>query len=129
MFVNGITFSACYLPLNSTFGVNPNIFTPKEVLFWVLAYLNSHLITYLVRGVLIRSNMVTSGYISQLPIIPFNKMEKMKLSEISKKVLNSEMEIEIAMNKINAIVYENLKLDVSIIEKIDDFAQNLSKRV
>lgn len=125
----GLPFSACYLPENSTFGVNPNIFTPKEDLFWVLAYLNSHLITYLVRGVLIRSNMVTSGYISQLPIIPFNDREKGKLTKISKKVLNSEMEINIAINKINAIVYNNLKLNGSIIEKIDDFALNLSKRV
>ena len=125
----GLPFSACYLPENSTFGVNPNIFTPKEDLFWVLAYLNSHLITYLVRGVLIRSNMVTSGYISQLPIIPFNDKEKDKLTEISKKVLNSEMHINIAINKINAIVYNNLKLNESIIEKIEDFALNLSKRV
>ena len=125
----GLPFSACYLPKNSTFGVNPNIFTPKEDLFWVLAYLNSHLITYLVRGVLIRSNMVTSGYISQLPILPFNEGEKGKLTEISKKVLNSEIEIDLAINKINAIVYGNLKLDGSIIEKIEDFAQNLSKRV
>ncbi len=125
----GLPFSACYLPENSTFGVNPNIFTPKEDLFWVLAYLNSHLITYLVRGVLIRSNMVTSGYISQLPIIPFNDKEKDKLTKISKKVLNSEMEINIAVNKINVIVYNNLKLNESIIEKINDFALNLSKRV
>ena len=125
----GLPFSACYLPENSTFGVNPNIFTPKEDLFWVLAYLNSHLITYLVRGVLIRSNMVTSGYISQLPIIPFNDKEKDKLTKISKKVLNSEMEINIAINKINTIVYNNLKLNESIIEKIEDFAINLSKRV
>ena len=125
----GLPFSACYLPENSTCGVNPNIFTPKEDLFWVLAYLNSHLITYLVRGVLIRSNMVTSGYISQLPIIPFNNKEKDKLTKISKKVLNSEMEINIAINKINTIVYNNLKLNESIIEKIEDFAINLSKRV
>ena len=125
----GLPFNACYLPRNSTFGVNPNIFTPKEDLFWVLAYLNSHLITYLVRGVLIRSNMVTSGYISQLPIIPFNEKEKDKLTRISKNVLNSKIEIGIAVNKINSIIYNNLKLDVRIIEKIEDFAQNLSKRV
>src|SRR5690606_10572498 len=83
----GLTFSACYLPENSAFGVNPNIFTPKEDLFWMLSYLNSHLITYLVRGVLIRSNMVTSGYISQLPIIPFTPDEKIQLSLISKYVI------------------------------------------
>jgi hypothetical protein len=73
--------------------------------------------------------MVTSGYISQLPIIAFNEEEKVKLAEISKKVLNSKMDIEIAINKINSIVYGNLKLNENIIEKIEDFALNLSKRV
>jgi hypothetical protein len=125
----GLPFSACYLPKNSTFGVNPNIFTPKEDLLWMLAYLNSHLITYLVRGVLIRSNMVTSGYISQLPIAPFNIEEKAKLTEISEKVLNFKMDIDAAINEINSVVYGNLHLDGNIIEKIEDFTLNLSKRV
>jgi 23S rRNA A1618 N6-methylase RlmF len=125
----GLPFSACYLPENSTFGVNPNIFTPKKDLFWMLAYLNSHLVTYLVRGVLIRSNMVTSGYISQLPIIPFTEKEKMSLTTISKNVLEGKLKPEEAINKINSIVYENLKFDLSIVENIDDFALNLSKRV
>ncbi|EKT3967455.1 N-6 DNA methylase [Flavobacterium psychrophilum] len=125
----GLTFSACYLPPNSTFGVNPNVFTPKEDLFWVLAYLNSYLITYIVRGILIRSNMVTSGYISQLPIIPFTNDQKLILSNISKDVLDSKMNCDLAINKINTIVYSSLSLDKNIIEKIEDFALNLSKRV
>lgn len=125
----GLPFSACYLPENSTFGVNPNIFTPKEDLFWVLAYLNSHLITYLVRGVIIRSNMVTSGYISQLPIIPFTEVEKKKLSAIAENVLDSKLTIDSAISQINNIVYKSLELNESIIEKIEDFALNLSKRV
>jgi len=125
----GLPFSACYLPKNSTFGVNPNIFTPKQDLFWMLAYLNSHLVTYLVRGVLIRSNMVTSGYISQIPIIPFTEEEKKRLATVSKKVLEDKIKTEEAILKINSIVYENLNFDESIIENIDDFALNLSKRV
>jgi len=125
----GISFGACYLPENSTFGVNPNIFTPKEDLYWMISYLNSYLITYLVRGILIRSNMVTSGYISQLPIISFKKGEKKILAEIAKKTINNETPIEIAVDKINTIVYDNLKLEQSIVEKIEDFARNLSKRV
>jgi hypothetical protein len=125
----GLPFSACYLPKNSTFGVNPNIFTPEEDLYWMLAYLNSHLTTYLVRGVLIRSNMVTSGYISQLPVIAFSKEEKLKLSKISKDVINSELNIDEGIKHINLIIYKNLKFSKTIIDKIDDFALNLSKRV
>lgn len=125
----GLTFSACYLPANSTFGVNPNIFTPKEDIFWMLSYLNSHLITYLVRGILIRSNMVTSGYISQLPIIPFTNEEKKQLSNLALEVIEAKLDIAEAIEKINLIIYSNLKLDKYIIEKIEDFAGNLSKRV
>lgn len=125
----GLTFSACYLPENSTFGVNPNIFTTKEDLFWMLSYMNSSLITYLVRGILIRSNMVTSGYISQLPIIPFTIDEKRQLSLISKEVINSNLNIDEAIKEINLIIYTNLNLDKNIINKIEDFSSNLSKRV
>ena len=125
----GLPFSACYLPDNSPFGAKPTIFTPKEDLYWLLAYLNSHLVTYLVRGVLIRSNMVTSGYISQIPIIPFTEEDKKRLTTISKEVLEGKIKTENAIFKINSIVYDNLKFDVSIIENIDDFALNLSKRV
>ncbi len=125
----GLTFSACHLPENSAFGVNPNIFTAEEDLFWMLSYLNSHLITYLVRGILIRSNMVTSGYISQLPIIPFTIDEKRQLSLISKEVINANLNFDEAIKDINLIIYTNLNLDKDIIDKIEDFASNLSKRV
>jgi len=125
----GLPFGACYLPEKSTFGVNPNIFTPKEDLYWMLAYLNSYLITYLVRGVLIRSNMVTSGYISQLPIIPFTPKEKLELSEISKDVLSLKIDSNKGIEKISIIVYQHLNFDDTLINKIEDFALNLSKRV
>ena len=125
----GLPFSACYLPENSTYGVNPNIFTPKEDLYWMISYLNSHLITYLVRGVLIRSNMVTSGYISQLPIITFSDSEKHKLSLISKQVLNNTLKADEAVHEVNSIVYQNLGLNEGLILEISNFANNLSKNV
>ena len=81
----------------------------------------------------ILSNLVPGKYygipISFLNFSLLNSVNIIKLTEISKKVLNTETEIDIAINKINTIVYRNLKLDGSIIEKIEDFALNLSKRV
>lgn len=125
----GLPFSACYLPENSTYGVNPNIFTPKEDLYWMLSYLNSSLITYLVRGVLIRSNMVTSGYISQLPVISFSENEKNELEIISKAVLESNLSVDYAIKQIDSIINSSLQLSQSVISKIEDFVQNLNKKV
>lgn len=125
----GLPFGASYLPPNSTFGVNANIFTQKEDLFWLLAYLNSYLVTYLVRGVLIRSNMVTSGYISQIPVIAFSEQEKNKLSLISKNVLENKLEVNKAIAQVNQVVYERLSFTNEVILKIEDFALNLNKRV
>lgn len=125
----GLPFGACFLPEKSTFGVNPNVFTPKKDLYWMLSYLNSYLITYLVRGVLIRSNMVTSGYISQLPIIPFSKNEKACLTKISKDVINLKLDAKTAIEQINTIIYNSLKCSNVLIDVIEDFVLNLSKRV
>lgn len=125
----GLPFSACYLPENSTFGVNANIFLPEKDLFWVLSYLNSSLVTYLVRGVLIRSNMVTSGYISQLPLCNFNDSEKEALANISQKVIGNQLEPMEAIEAIDRIVFETVKWDEFLIEKIKHFASNLTRSV
>ena len=125
----GLSFGACYLPSNSTFGVNANIFTPKEDLYWMLSYLNSYLVTYLVRGVLIRSNMVTSGYISQIPVIPFSEHEKKQLNDISKNIIESKLTIDSGIEMINSLIYYNLKLRKEVILKLEDFVHNLNKRV
>jgi len=125
----GLPFGACFLPSNSTFGVNANIFTPKDDLYWMLSYLNSHLVTYLVRGVLIRSNMVTSGYISQIPVIPFSSQEKIKLTEIATNILELKLSIDAGIEMINSLIYSNLGLNKDVILKLEDFALNLNKRV
>jgi len=125
----GLPFSACYLPEKSTFGVNANIFTPKQDIFWMISYLNSSLVTYFVRGVLIRSNMVTSGYISQIPILEFNETEKKQLEKISIDALNENIPTKDAIDKIDSIIFNNVGLCKSKIEHIIDFANNLNKRV
>ena len=64
----GVSFGAAILPGNSAFGVNANIFPEEEDRWWLLAYLNSSLCNYLVRGVLLRSNMITAGYVARIPV-------------------------------------------------------------
>jgi hypothetical protein len=125
----GLPFSACYLPENSTYGVNPNIILPENDLFWMLAYLNSSLVTYLVRGVLIRSNMVTSGYISQLPVVSFSSAEKKNLEGISKAVIEDRLTVTEAVDRIDNIVFKAAKLDEQVALKAKDFAKNLSQQV
>ena len=125
----GLPFSACYLPPNSTFGVNPNIFLPESDLNWMLAYLNSSLVTYLVRGVLIRSNMVTSGYISQLPVPQIPDEIKLTLGNLSKDVLDQKLEVNSAIEKIDEVLFKYLNINSSVVEKIKQFANNLSRSV
>lgn len=125
----GLPFGACYLPAGSTFGVNANIFPPKQDIYWLISYLNSHLVTYLVRGVINRSNMVTSGYISQIPLLDFTEHEKQRLGAISKSILDQKMDVFSGIEEINAIVYDNIGFSQCQIKGITDFVSNLSSRV
>lgn len=125
----GLPFSACFLPENSTFGVNANIFLPDKDIHWMLSYLNSSLVTYIVRGILIRSNMVTSGYVSQIPVPTFSPQEKSNLSKTADEVLNGYLEVDRAINKIDAIVFTTIQAESSLAKTIQSFAQNLSKSV
>ncbi len=124
----GLPFSACYRPEGSTFGVNANVFAEPKDLFWLISYLNSSLVTYLVRGVLIRSNMVTSGYISRLPIIPLSDSERTSLESISKSVINTELNDIEAIELIDDIIFKSVKLSIEEIDMIKDFSKNISKK-
>ncbi len=128
----GLPFSACYLPKGSTFGVNANIFCDKKDIWWLIAYLNSSLVTYIVRGVLIRSNMITSGYVSKIPVIPFSQTTKDKLSLIAQEAYKEKVQPKDSnkyIQKIDNIVFEELDFEQSIIEDIQHFALNLQSRV
>ena len=128
----GVEFSACYLPKNSTFGVNPTIFCPNEDdIWWLLAYLNSDLVKYFIRGILIRTNMVTSGYVSRVPVLPFEDHDKIMLKKYAKKAYekakNNES-ISTEINQINELVFKNSKLDKNDIFEITDFCKDIIRR-
>lgn len=125
----GLTFSAVYLPKDAVTGVNPTIFPPVDDISWLLAYLNSSLVTYLIRGVLIRSNMVTSGYVSCLPIPDFCNEEKMELGEIANRVRERKTVVDEAIREIDEVVFSRLKIKDSISNKIQYFSKNLGKCV
>lgn len=127
----GLPFSACYLPKNSTYGVNANIFPPQNDIHWMLAYLNSSLVTYIVRGILIRSNMITSGYVSQIPIPNFDAKTKLKLEVISKRIIADKQRegLDEKLGWINQIVFDALSISTKRREMILYFSKTLSKSV
>lgn len=125
----GLPFSAAYLPHKGVTGVNASIYPPHEDIFWLLSYLNSSLVTYLIRGVLIRSNMVTSGYVSTLPLPEFDNGERTKLEDISHRVIDGELPIDSALAQINAIIYTHYAFSKELTQKIDMFSKNISVSV
>lgn len=125
----GLPFSAVYLPANAVTGVNPTIYPPKEDINWLLSYLNSSLVTYLIRGVLIRSNMVTSGYVSCLPILDFNETERNTLGNIAQLAREKKVASETAIKEIDKLVFQKTKLSNTVIESVSYFSNNLGKCV
>lgn len=127
----GVEFSSCYLPKNTAFGVNPTIFSDNaDDLWWMLAYLNSDLVKYLLRGIILRSNMVTSGYVSRIPLLLFTLEEKLLLEELahtSYKKMKNNLNIDEEIKAINKIVFEHLKLPNDLIHSIQKFCENIIK--
>lgn len=127
----GVPFSACLLPEGSTFGVNANIFCPDEDKLWLLSYLNSSLVTYLVRGVLLRSNMITSGYVSRIPVINISNEAKQMLAEIAEKAIYARQinqNIQIYINNIDKIIFKEVGFTTIDIDNIISFCSDLIKR-
>jgi len=125
----GLPFSAVYLPANAVTGVNPTIFPPKDDINWLLSYLNSSLVTYLIRGVLIRSNMVTSGYVSSLPVLDFNEREKRALGNIAQLARDQEISQSQAIERIDNLIFLKTKFSDNVINDIIYFSRNLGKCV
>lgn len=126
----GVEFSAVKFDKNSTFGVNTAIICSDEESYFLLSYLNSTLVTYLVRGVLNRSNMITSGYISRIPIINFNKDEKDELIALGKlgyeKSKNNE-DIKDVVIEIDEVIKKSINLKEKNVKYINDFRSDLVK--
>lgn len=125
----GLPFSAVYLPKEAVTGVNPTIFPPAEDIYWLLSYLNSSLVTYLIRGVLIRSNMVTSGYVNSLPVLDFSDEDKDQLAQIALMAINKQISVDEALMKIDKVVFLRTSFNQDLIEQISYFCKNLGKCV
>lgn len=127
----GVEFTASRLPENFTYGVNANIICNDYDAWWLIGYLNSDLVTYMVRGILIRSNIITSGYVSRIPLLEFTQEEKENLNKLSKEAYNlakDKKSIDNILIEINDIVNKASKISKKSIEIIYDFKNNIKKR-
>lgn len=125
----GVKFSAVALPSNSTFGVNSTIIVEEDDKWWLLAFLNSSLATYLTRGIIIRSNMITAGYTARIPIPKFDEARKRELSHLAKaSYINAQkdnyLDGTIAI-KIDNAIYDNLNLSDEDRKIIDSFVKDV----
>ena len=125
----GLPFSAVIKPKGAVTGVNATIFPGERNIYWLISYLNSSLVTYFVRGILIRSNMVTSGYVSRIPMINFSDNDRKQLEIIAKDVIEKAISEDDAIKEIDTIVFNAAKLSYNTIQKVKDFVDNLGKAV
>lgn len=126
----GVQFTACRLPEEATYGVNANIICDDEDAWWLLAYLNSELVTYLVRGILIRTNMITSGYVSRIPLLNLTEKNKTTLSDLAKSAyqkVKDDHSYEHIQQEINQIVNELAEISEPTIAMIHHFNLDLIK--
>lgn len=126
----GVAFSACYRPEGTAYGINPNIVCANEDIWWLLSYLNSSLVTYLIRGVILRTNMITSGYVARLPIIPLTKEDRAALCELGLRayeLTRIKKSCQLEKQKINGIIYQKANVSSSTIEHVEAFVKNLIK--
>ncbi len=76
--------------------------------------------------------MITSGYVSKIPIPPFDYKVKTNLQEISKEAYDKKItkaEYPNYIKKIDNIINNYLSIPNSDIEQINSFVTNLYKNV
>ena len=126
----GVPFSAAYLPADSTYGVNANIVVDDGDTWWLLAYLNSHLVTFFVRGVLNRSNMVTAGYVSRIPVPRMSSAVKQELAGIAHTAYERRtgpQDCEPYIAAVNRALAREIQLSAGTQAQLREFAANLLK--
>jgi hypothetical protein len=124
----GVAFTACYLPSGSTYGVNANIHCEGMDLWRLLAYLNSSLVTYLVRGILARSNMITSGYVARIPLLSFSPDESIRLDALAKeayRLAKNNGDVSALLSSIDTIVFHTAGISQASIQHILEFNRDL----
>lgn len=124
----GIPFGACVLPEGATFGVNASIFCEERDRYWLLAYLNSSLVTFFVRGIMLRTNMITSGYVSRIPVIPLSNGGKEQLARISLDAIKNKIGKSLyseAIDSIDNVVFGQAQLTLETEEIVRKFSSHL----
>lgn len=127
----GVAFGACRLPAGALFGVNANIICDDKDAWWLLAYLNSSLVTFLVRGVLLRTNMITSGYVSRLPILDLSKQTKYEIGKIAESAYEKDKEVvqSSVIAAIDAHIFESSEISERSVEYVRQFSADLLRLV
>lgn len=122
----GVPFTACYLPPNSTFGVNANIFCLPTDLWWLIGFLNSSLVTYIVRGILIRTNMITSGYVARIPVPPLELEVRQQIASVARREYDlASTSVEIPIREIDEVIYSALGITPDCQTMIGRFCKDL----
>ena len=127
----GVAFGAALLPEHSTFGVNANIIVDAPDKWWLLGFLNSQVVTYLVRSVLLRSNMITAGYVSRIPLPKFDNDVLVKLGDAATRAYKrrqSSLENPAAYDEdIDELVFSALGISRNDQSYIRNFCANAVK--
>ena len=127
----GVSFGAAILPGNSAFGVNANIFPEEEDRWWLLAYLNSSLCNYLVRGVLLRSNMITAGYVARIPVPDMRADVRRKLVLIARDAHEASPGPETVdgfIRSIDELVFDACSIPIPDRNGVREFCANIVGR-
>ena len=69
--------------------------------------------------------MITSWYVSNIPVINLNENEKKSLWKIALNVINYTLNQNEAIKKIDNIIFKNLQFPKKDYEKIIYFSKNL----
>ncbi|MGR9048344.1 HsdM family class I SAM-dependent methyltransferase [Halobacillus faecis] len=131
----GVDFSAALLPEGSLFGVNANLFPEREEdLYYFLSLLNSKLIKYMVRKVLNRTNMITSGYIKKIPYIEPDPLQKQVMIEtarsiVDKKKENPSFQTDDWQSLVDQTVYEIYGISSASRSKVHDFCHDITEKI
>ena len=127
----GVSFGAAILPGNSAFGVNANIFPEEEDRWWLLAYLNSSLCNYLVRGVLLRSNMITAGYVARIPVPDLPVEVCKELDQTAREAYEARPDAQAAqafVESIDGLVFDACEIPDGDRHSIREFCRNIIER-
>lgn len=123
----GVKFGATIRPPGTVFGVNPNIIVDDTNKWWLLSFLNSRLCLFLTRAILIRSNMITSGYASRIPVPNFDANTTIILEQLGKKghdLVREGNSIDIFKQQIDDVIESFLNFSATTVQLLSDFEKD-----